>query len=323
MSEEAVEVAIYLTEREVTEILTMDEALQAVEEAFRAKAEGAADHRVRERLRGDGTVLSVMPAALPGSGVMGLKTYASGAAGSQFVVLLFDARSAELLAVIEADRLGQMRTGAASGLATRLMARPEADQLAVLGAGWQARSQIEAVLAVRPIRMVRVYSLSADRRERMAAEVRERYGVEAAAEENAEAAVRGADVVVTATTSVDPVLLGRWLKPGAHVNAVGSNRPDRAEVDAEALERAAVVAVDDLQQARREAGDFLRAFGPEGEGWGRVVELGEILAGRVAGRPSPDAITLFDSLGLGLEDVATAARVFRKATAMGAGRRLD
>ncbi|MBX5464422.1 MAG: ornithine cyclodeaminase family protein [Clostridia bacterium] len=315
--------AIYLTEREVTEILTMEDALQAVEEAFRAKAERRADHRSRERLRGDGTVLSVMPASLPDGGVMGLKAYASGGGGSQFVVLLFDARSAELLAVLEADRLGQMRTGAASGLATRLMARPEADQLAVLGAGWQARSQVEAVLAVRPIRMVRIYSPSADRRERMAAEVRERHGVEAVAEESAEAAVRGADVVVTATTAVDPVLLGRWLKPGAHVNAVGSNRADHAEVDAEALERAAVVAVDDLEQARREAGDFLRAFGPDGDGWKRVVELADILAGRASGRPSAEAVTLFESLGLGLEDVATAARVYRKATALGAGRRLD
>ncbi|MDI3317189.1 MAG: ornithine cyclodeaminase family protein [Bacillota bacterium] len=315
--------AIYLTERDVTEILTMEDALQAVEEAFRAKAEGSADCRNRERLRGEGTVLSVMPASLPASGVMGLKAYAGGAGGTQFVIVLFDARTAELLALIEADRLGQMRTGAASGLATRLMARPEADQLAVLGAGWQARSQIEAILAVRPIHMVRIYSPSGDRRERLAAEVRERYGVEAAAEENAEAAVRGADVVVTVTTAADPVLLGRWLKPGAHVNAVGSNRREHAEVDAEALERAAVVAVDDRAQARLEAGDFHRAFGEEGEGWSRVVELGEILSGRLPGRPSPDAITLFESLGLGVEDVATAARVYRKAMALGAGRRLD
>jgi ornithine cyclodeaminase/alanine dehydrogenase-like protein (mu-crystallin family) len=305
--------ALLLTETDVTSLLTMSLALEAVEEAFRWQGESKLTNRPRVRLPVPGGLLHVMPAALPEARVMGLKAYATVRGRAKFVVLLFSAESATLLAVIEADRLGQMRTGAASGVATRYLARPDADRVGCYGTGWQARSQLEAVCAVRRVREVRVYGRDAARRARFAEEMSGVLGVPVRPAEQPEAAARDASILITITSSRTPVLEGRWIAPGTHVNAAGSNALQRAELDVEAVRRAAVIVTDSLEQARVECGDLVAPLEQGVVRWEDVHELGEIVAGTRPGRQRPDDVTLFESQGVALEDVAVAVRVVARA----------
>jgi alanine dehydrogenase len=305
---------LYLSEDDVGRLLTVPDCIEAVETAFRDWAAGRADNRPRARAAVPGALLHSLSAASEPLGRMAAKVYATTRSGARFVVLLFDARSADLLAILEADRLGQVRTGAASGVATRHLARADARVLGILGTGWQARSQVLAVGSVRRLESIRAYGRDPERLKMFCREMSEATGLTAARAPSAEAAVRGADIVVTATSSAAPILMGSWLAPGTHVNAVGSNRADRRELDDEAVRRADPIAVDSLEQARLEAGDLI------GRGLDRAVELKEILAGHHPGRSSPSGITLFKSLGIGLEDLAAASRVYDLALQAGAGR---
>jgi ornithine cyclodeaminase/alanine dehydrogenase-like protein (mu-crystallin family) len=236
--------------------------------------------------------------------------------------LLYSAQDGRLLAVIEADRLGQMRTGAASGVATRYLAREDAASVGLIGAGWQAQSQLMAVCAARPIRTVRVYSRNAARAQAFAEALSAQLGIAITPVASAQAAVRDADVVITATSTRDPVLLGDWLEGGQHVNAVGSNQPARRELDSDAVVRCDRIVVDSLEQARIEAGDLLAPLTEGRLSWERVDELANVIVGRSPGRSSPDEITLFKSLGLAIEDMAVAAHVYQRALARGRGERL-
>ncbi|MBI4013662.1 MAG: ornithine cyclodeaminase family protein [Candidatus Rokubacteria bacterium] len=314
--------ALLLTEAEVTALLPMSLALEAVEEVFRWQGEGRLVNRPRVRLPVPGGVLHVMPAAVPEARVMGLKAYATVRGSAKFVVLLFSAETASLLAVIEADRLGQMRTGAASGVATRHLARPDADRVGCYGTGWQARSQLEAVCAVRKVREVRVYGRDPERRARFAEEMAAGLGVSVTAVERPEAAARDASILVTITSSKTPVLEGRWIAPGAHVNAAGSNALQRAEVDVEAVRRAGLIVTDSIEQARLECGDLVAPLEQGVIRWEDVRELGEIVAGKRPGRRSPEEITLFESQGVAMEDVAVAARLVARARERQAGREI-
>jgi len=315
-------VALLLTEQDVARLLPMDLALEAVEEAFRWQGQGKVVNRPRVRLKVPGGLLHVMPAAAPEARVMGLKAYATSRGGARFVVLLFSAESGELLAVMEADRLGQMRTGAASGVATRYLARPDAETVGIYGTGWQARSQLEAVSAVRKIREVRAYGRDPERRQAFAREMAGRLGVPVIPVERPEEAARGASILVTITNSRTPVLQGAWLEPGAHVNAAGSNALERAELDVEAVRRAALIVVDSLEQARLECGDLVAPIEQGATRWEAIRELGEVVAGNHPGRPGPEAITLFESQGVAMEDVAVAVRVWERARAEGVGQAL-
>jgi len=315
-------VALLLTEQDVSALLPMGLALEAVEEAFRWQGEGKVVNRPRVRLRVPSGLLHVMPAAAPEAKVMGLKAYATVRGGATFALLLFSAESGELLAVMEADRLGQMRTGAASGVATKYLARPDADTVGIYGTGWQARSQLEAVAAVRKLREVRAYGRDPERRQAFAREMAEQLGVPVVPVERPEEAARGASVLITITTSRTPVLQGAWIEPGAHVNAAGSNALQRSELDVEAVRRAALIAVDSLEQARLECGDLVAPIEQGVTGWEAIHELGEVVAGRHPGRPGPEAITLFESQGVAMEDVAVAARLWERARAQGVGQPL-
>ncbi|HYV84907.1 MAG TPA: ornithine cyclodeaminase family protein [Patescibacteria group bacterium] len=315
---------LYLTEDDVGRLLTMDACLLAVETAFADLAEGRAVNRPRSRATLPRATLHALPAASDTLARMAAKVYATTRGGARFVVLLFDARTSELLAIVEADRLSQMRTGAASGVATRRLARPEAAILGILGTGWQARSQVAAIARVRPLRSVRAFGRDAGRLAAFCAETARETGLEVIPAEDAAVAVRGADIVVTATSSAQPVLSGAWLSPGAHLNAVGSNRADRREIDSDAVARASLIACDSIEQARGEAGDLIlaSATGPEGPPapLDRAVELAAIVSGRHPGRRDPRDITLFKSLGLGIEDLYAASAVYDRAVAAGAGR---
>lgn len=311
---------LYLTEDDVTRLLTMDDCLAAVESAFADLAAGRAVNRPRTRAAVPGALLHALPAASATLGRMAVKVYATTRAGARFVVLLFDAGTSEVLAILEADRLGQMRTGAASGVATRRLARADATVLGLIGTGWQARSQVAAIARARRLTEVRVFGRDRDRLHRFCDAASQETGVEVRPSGSAEAAVRGAGIVVTATSAAQPVLEGRFIEPGTHVNAVGSNRADRREVDTETVSRSALVVCDSIEQARIEAGDLLLAATAGPPPLDRAVELSAIVSGRHPGRGEPGDITLFKSLGLGIEDLAAASIVYDRALAAGAGR---
>lgn len=314
--------ALYFTEDEVALLLPMAEALSAVEAAFRALAEGGAVNRPRARVKLPGAMLHVMPAGISALGALGVKTYTVTKSGARFFYLHFDAHSGELLALMAADRLGQIRTGAASGVATRYLAREDAATAGILGTGWQARSQLEAIAAVRSIRSALAYSRDPDRCARFSREMSEKLSIEVRPAGSAEEVVRSSEIVTTATSAREPVLRGEWLKPGQHVNAVGSNFPEKQEVDLEAVVRADVIAVDFKEQALIECGDLIAAAARGRLLWEEVHELADVVRGKARGRTRPDAITLFESQGMALEDVAVAQRVYEKGLALGLGKAL-
>lgn len=314
--------AVLLTESDVTALLRMEDVIAALESAFAALGRGGAENRPRSRIQVPRLTLHVMAAALPSAGVIGLKAYAAGPAGTRFVVLAWNTETGALDAVIEADRLGQMRTGAASGVATKHLARADARTVACIGTGWQAESQLEAVCAVRPIERIFVHGRDPGRREAFARTMSERLRVKAEPTPSPERGVGDADIIITATTAREPVLFGRWLRPGSHINAVGVNWANKRELDEEAVRRAHRIVVDDRTQAIIECGDLIPAVQSGAISWDQVHELGEIVAGRIPGRREADEITLFESQGLAMEDMATAALLIRRARAAGTGREI-
>ncbi len=314
---------LFLTEDEVTSLLTMPDAIAACERAFRALGEGRATNQPRRRLATDRGMLHHMVAAIPEIDAMGYKAYTVGTGGVRFHVMLYSVASGDLVAILQANVLGQMRTGAASAVATRLMARDDARRIGCIGTGWQARSQIEAVAAVRPPQRVAVYGRDAERRTGFAREMADRLGIAVEPAESAEALVRESDIVIAATSSRTPVFDGAWLQPGTHVNAIGNNFWMKQEVDIETVRRAAVIVVDDEEQARIECGDLLPAMEMGVVRWEAIRELGEVVAGRAPGRTGADDITLFESQGLAIEDVAVAARVVELARERGAGQEIS
>ncbi len=316
---------IYLTEQDVTQLLTMQDALAAVEAVFKSQARGEATNEPRRRVRASGATLQVMSGAIANFGsygsLLGLKAYTVAQGKARFYVSLFDASSGALLAFIEADKLGQMRTGAASGVATKYLARTDARVAGIYGTGWQARSQLEAVCAVRDIEIVKVYSRLAEHRERFCEEMAAQLKLaNIQPVQEPEAAADGADVIITITTSRAPVLEGAWLKAGVHINAAGSNSILRRELDDEVIKRASFIAVDSLDQARIEAGELVTAVEKGLLTWERVRELRYVINGEMPGRASAEEITLFKSLGLALEDVAAAAVVYQRARECGVGK---
>ncbi|HEY8458929.1 MAG TPA: ornithine cyclodeaminase family protein [Blastocatellia bacterium] len=316
---------LFLTEQDVTELLTMEDALAAVENVFKAQAAGDATNEPRRRARAAGAALHVMGGAVANfegrKGLLGVKSYVVTGAGARFYVNLYDAESGELLALIEADKLGQMRTGAASGVATKYLARADAKTVGIYGTGWQAESQLEAVCASRDIKDVKVYSRSPENRARFCQKMGERFGgLNITPVENPEAAA-AADIVVTITSSRAPVLNGAWLEPGTHINAAGGNSILRRELDDDAVRRSSFIAVDSVDQARIEAGEFVTAVEKGLLTWERVRELRHVVSGETRGRTSDDQITLFKSLGVAIEDVAAAAVAYRKAKERNVGKR--
>lgn len=314
--------ALFLTEEEVAGLLPMTECIRAVEDAFRQAGEGKAYNLPRERLRMPHGTLHFMAAATLGSGTFGYKSYRVFGGKARFLVSLYDAESGDLLAVMEAGTLGQMRTGAATGVAARHMAPPGASVVGVIGAGYQAETQLKALCHVLPIKQARVFSRTAEKREAFAKKMSWEVGVEVAPAGSARECVQGAQVVVTITSSAQPVLLGEWLQPGTFLAAAGSNTLTRRELDEQAVASADLIVVDDLEQAKRECGDLIWPADRGRIHWEQVRELKDVVAGRVPGWPHGKAITLFESQGLALEDVAAATFVYRHALEHGAGTKL-
>ncbi|HYL67701.1 MAG TPA: ornithine cyclodeaminase family protein [Candidatus Limnocylindria bacterium] len=315
--------ALLLSEADVSSILTMPLALEAVESSFERLANGSAVLHPRQRLHLPGkSYLHYMAAGDGSTGYMGLKIYTSSREGLRFLVPLFHAESGDLVALLEADRLGQMRTGAASGVATRLMARADARIAGIIGTGLQARTQLEAIALVRKLENIRAYGRDQQRRDQFAQEMAALLGIPVTAVQTAEEAVRDSDIVITSTTATNPVVEGRWLKSGTHINAIGANFPQKRELDADAVRRCDIIAADSRQQSREEAGDLIHVFGGDDSHWEKVHELADIVGGKILGRTSSDQITLFKSNGIAIEDVVVAARVYELARARGMGRQI-
>jgi len=315
---------LLLTEDEVRRLLTVEMAMEAVEQGLRKMALDEAQNVPRSRVQTDHSMLHNMSAAIKTMGVMGAKTYAtSRRGGARFVVQLFDGKTGALLSLMQADYLGQMRTGAASAVATQYMARPDSVELGLFGTGKQARTQLLAVCKVRKIRRVQVYSPNEEHRKAFAAEMSGLCQTEVQPVARPEQAAENKDVIITATSSRDPVLFGHWISQGTHINAIGSNFSVKAELDATAVRRCDSIVTDSKDQARLEAGDLLQAQEEGSFRWADVRELGQVIVGRYTARRQPQDVTLFKSLGIAIEDVALAARVYARAQAEGVGRVID
>jgi ornithine cyclodeaminase/alanine dehydrogenase-like protein (mu-crystallin family) len=309
-------VPLYLTEAEVGSLLTPTDAIEAVEACFRRLGAGDVDNRPRYRHRLDGGAFAVMSAVDRELAYAGVKSYLASPQGTKFVVTLFDTSNAEVAAVVEAHKLGQLRTGAASGVAAKHLAREGAKSLGVVGCGWQAESQVQCIReAVPSIERVVAYCRTEERLEafckRVGAEVGETHRDPG-----------GQEVVVTATTSRDPVLRGEWLEPGALVCAIGANDRRSRELDNVVLERAAFVCCDSIEQAKLESGDLIEPIEQGILDWLEVHELHEVVAGEVQGRQSAEDIVVFKSNGLAAWDVAVGALALERARERGVGREL-
>ncbi len=313
--------AILLRESDVERLANMGMAIEAVEQAFRLQAEKNADNAPRRRCRLDHGMLHVMSASLPILGYAGLKSYTSVPGATRVLSLLYKS-DGELIALIEAGRLGQLRTGAASAVATKYMAREDACRLGIFGTGLQARSQVEAICQVRSINAIAAYSRDAARCKQFCQEMTKAVGIEVHPASAPEEAAKDMDIIVTATTSKDPVLKAGWISKGTHINAIGGNSLSRQEIDVETVRSCACVVVDSCEQAMLESGDLAKASEAEAFYWEDARELGLVVVGEFPGREDAAEITLFESQGIALEDLALAARIYEQAAKSGVGERL-
>jgi alanine dehydrogenase len=312
---------LLLTEADVRSLLTMPIALEIVEESLRKQGNGELVLHPRRRVKlPDNALLHYMAAADPVRGYIGMKLYTVVRGVARFVVPLFRSTTGEMAALIEADALGQLRTGAASGVATKYLANANARTACIIGTGYQARTQLEAIAAVRRMERVRAFGRDPERREKFCSEMSERIGVAVDAASSGEEAVKGADIIITATSATKVVLEGAWLAPGMHINAMGANWPQKRELDAAAVDRADKIVVDFIEQSKMEAGDLIQAFGEDQSRWNAVQELSQIVAGKAPGRSNADQITLFKSNGIATWDLAAAVRVYEMAVARGVGK---
>jgi ornithine cyclodeaminase/alanine dehydrogenase-like protein (mu-crystallin family) len=311
--------ALFLREADVDKLLTMEAAIEAVRTAFRKQATTEVANIPRGRARTDHCMLHIMGAAAKTLGVMALKVYTTSSVGARFLVHLYDGRTGELLSVMEADRLGAMRTGAVTGVATEHMARQDANTVGVFGSGKQARTQLEAVCETRPILEAYVYSPRPERRDPFAAEMSAALGVEVVSVAKPELAAEDKDIIITATSSREPVLRSDWISDGTHLNVIGSNFLGKAEVDIDTIRRSDPIVVDDKEQARGEAGDFQAAMDEGVIRWSDVSELCNVVIGRSPARHADSDVTIFKSVGVAFCDLAVAKLVYDKALEAGAG----
>ena len=316
--------ALFLREEDVRRLLSMEHALGAVENAFVEQARGNAANFPRQRSASHGVSINILCATSAALDAAAIKCYPivrnDISVGSSFTVLVYRISTGAMIGVLEANALGQIRTGAASGIATKYLARAESRVMTLFGCGWQAESQLEAISEVLPkLERVNVVGRSTERAQRFCRVMAERLDVELVVSGDPERAVGEADVITTITGSREPVFDGRWLRPGVHINAAGSNFAEKCEIDSIAVRRADLIVVDDVSVARSESGDLLAAEEAGGLDWANVKALCQVVSGAEQTRMSPTQITLFESHGLGLEDLAVAVRTLELARAQGVG----
>lgn len=305
---------LFLNEEQVRQLITMPLALEQVERALRDRALGKATDLPRARVQTAAGIQHMLQAAAPELGYIGFKYYFSppGKRGATYVHLI-SMETGKLEAIVEAVWLGMTRTGAASGVASKLLANPGATVLAQIGAGFQGMGQLEAVVTALNIREARVYARTRDKLEAWCKQMGDKLGIPVLPANSAPEAIAGAQIVNIMTKSATPVIDGDWLQPGQHVNAAGSNALSRAEIDAKTVQRAKLIAVDSRGTARNECGDLIAAVETGRLSWDTLPEIGEVLSGRVPGRQHKDDITLYESHGMGIQDLYTAAKLVKLA----------
>ena len=311
--------ALYLNEDDVHQLLTMPLTLEAVEEAHKELNLARAVDVPRQRTRLPQTALHILQGALPVHDVIGYKAYTSNRTGVRFLVHVFSASTGSLRVVLSADYLGMMRTGAASGVATRWLARPDAEVMGVFGAGWQAEGNIEAVAAVRALKRVKVYARNAERVAYFCARMSKRLSLDVVPATSPEETVRDSDIVSTITTAASPLFDAAWVSPGTHINAAGSNSVIRREVGEDVLKLCRPIVVDSVDTALKEAGDLLPLLEKGRLNERQIVELGDVILGRHPGRAKPEDITVFESQGMAIQDLAVAVRLEALARERGLG----
>ena len=315
--------ALHISESEVRAVLTMPMAIEAVERISRKQASGEAVVHPRRRFElPGGGFFHYMAAADFSAGYVAMKQYTYVKGKIRFLVPLYEMPTGDLVALIEADYMGQLRTGAASGVATKYLARENSRVAAIIGTGGQARTQLEAIACVRNLKSARVYGRDAAKRDKFSKEMSEKLGFTVESASSSSEAVHGADILCTATTAANPVVSGADLAPGVHMNAIGANHAHKRELDAEAVESADVIVVDSIEQSRQEAGDLILAFQGDEVCWTGVKKLSEVVAGKAPGRTSDAEVTLFKSNGIASWDLAVAMKVYALAKEKKLGREL-
>jgi alanine dehydrogenase len=313
---------LHINEAEVRSVLTMAMALEAVEDSLRKQARGEVVVQPRRRFELPKGFYHYMAAADYADGYVAEKQYTYVAGKIRFLVLLYEMATGDLVAQIEADYMGQLRTGAASGVATKFMARRDARVAAIIGTGGQARTQLEAIAGVRKLEMARAYGRDVARREKFCSDMAERLSIPVYAAASAAQAIEGADIICTATTASQPIVTGSDIAAGMHINAIGVNHAHKQELDEAVVSRADLIAVDSIEQSRQEAGDLIMAFGQDESKWSSVKKLADIVDGKTPGRSNDTAVTLFKSNGIASWDLAVAVRVLAVAREKGLGRKL-
>jgi alanine dehydrogenase len=314
--------AFFLTNQEVRSLLPMGDCIDLMEQVFKDEGAGKSKTLPRQHIPLPVGFHRTISGVAEGFGVYGMKTYGAvrkeGWKRTRYLVILFSLETGLIEAIMEARDIGQIRTGAVAGLATRILAREDAHTVGIIGTGWEARSQIEAMNAVRAITTVKAYSRSAENRRTFADDIHETLGLNVEPVERAEDAARDVDIFITITSADDPIVDGSWIAPGTHINAVGATTPGRRELDVESVRRTDVVVVEQLEQAQADAAELFTAVREGALDWGDVVLLSDLVSGKTIER-TPSTITQFNSLGVATEDLAAAAFVMERAKEQGIG----
>jgi ornithine cyclodeaminase len=297
-------------------------AIQALERGLLEEAKGNAQNMIKTHVEWDGSTLHAIGAVFPEMGICGTKTWTHTAGGATPLLVLYNSNDGSLVAIIEAFALGQMRTAAASGVATRWLAPEGADEFAMIGTGKQAITQVAAVLAVRPVRRIHVFGRDEQRRDQFVARVRAEFPVEVAGSASVREAVRNASIITLATRATEPILVADMVRPGTHINSVGAIVPSRAEVSQDVLARTSRVVTDSVPQARKLSREMMEFFGADSSKWNCVTSLAQIVAGRSV-RAASDDLTLFKALGVGISDLALGIELYQTALARGIGMPLN
>ena len=309
---------LWVSESDVVSMMDIGGAIGALERGLVAEAEGSAQNMIKTHVEWDGSTLHAIGAVFPGMGICGTKTWCHTAGGATPLLILFDSNNGSLKAVIEAFALGQMRTAAASGVATRWLASTDADEFAMIGTGKQAITQVAAVLAVRPIRRIRVFSRDETRRNQFVTRLKSEFEVEIAASNSIRDAVKDASIITVATRAADPIVTADMLQSGAHINSVGAIVPTRAEISQDVLARSTRIVTDSVPQAQKLSREMIEFFGKDSSRWSAVQPLATVVANR-SSRTVLDDLTLFKALGVGISDLSLGIELYRKAIASGLG----
>jgi alanine dehydrogenase len=309
---------LWISESDVVSMMDIGGAIGALERGLVAEAEGSAQNMIKTHVEWDGSTLHAIGAVFPGMGICGTKTWCHTAGGATPLLILFDSNNGSLKAVIEAFALGQMRTAAASGVATRWLASANADEFAMIGTGKQAITQVAAVLAVRPIRQIRVFSRDETRRNQFVMRLKAEFQVEITASNSIRDAVKDASIITVATRATDPIVTADMLQSGAHINSVGAIVPTRAEISPDVLARSTRIVTDSVPQAQKLSREMIEFFGKDSSRWSAVQSLATVVVNR-SSRAASDDLTLFKALGVGISDLSLGIELYRKATASDLG----